>query len=157
MPTLHILIGLPGSGKSTWRAKHGGDAVVISSDDQIDAFAAAHGIGYDAAWGQVNHKDIKRHSRDRFEAAVREGRDIVVDMTNMRAKARRSWLAGVPASYRKVAVDFQIDDKELQRRLAERAARTGKVIPPFVVETMASRYDPPSREEGFDQIVEVRS
>lgn len=156
MPTLHILIGLPGSGKSTWRAAQGGEPVVISSDDMVDAFAEANGLTYSQAWDKINHKEISRTLNARFAEAVGQRRDIVVDMTNMGQKRRKTWLAGVTPDYEKIAVDFQIDDKELQRRLDERAARTGKAIPPFVLKDMARRYDPPSREEGFDRIVKVR-
>lgn len=157
MPVLYILIGLPGSGKSTWRAANANGAVIISSDDQVDAYAVANGITYSEAWGLINHKDISRISQERFSTALREGKDIVVDMTNMGAKRRRSWLAPTPATYRKIAVDFQIDDFELRRRIDERANATGKLIPRMILATMAAAYVAPSREEGFDEIIRVRS
>ena len=43
MPKLYMLIGVPATGKSTWVEKHKGDALVISSDDLIEAYAAEQG------------------------------------------------------------------------------------------------------------------
>lgn len=157
MPSLYILIGLPGSGKSTWCSKNASrDAVIISSDNMVDDYARERGMNYSEAWGEINHGWIKRTLHETFDRSVSEGRDIIVDMTNMGAKARRSWLAKTPGNYEKIAVDFQIDDKELDRRLDERAKATGKIIGKAIINSMASRYEAPTREEGFTKILRIR-
>ena len=152
MPTLTILVGLPGSGKSTWRAEHTA-AVIISSDDLIDEFAAANGLTYSEAFKKVDMKQIQRDIMSRFQTALVEGRDIIVDRTNMPRKSRALFLNGVPDTYHRRAVVFRVPEEELKRRLRERASATGKFIPEHVVLGMQSSYQEPTLDEGFQEVV----
>lgn len=156
-PIIYVLIGLPGSGKSTWtRAKmsDGNDYVVVSSDDIIEQLGAAENMNYSQAFqkfaGQATGM-MKQVAKDAFAA----GRNVIWDQTNMSKKKRRGILQQVPKNYIKVAVDFDVDDKELFRRLDARAKATGKNIPTDVVLSMAKSYEPPTRDEGFDKIIKM--
>lgn len=153
-PEIIVLVGLPGSGKSTWikntLAKSDLDYVVVSSDDEIERMAAADGKTYD----DVFQKYIGRATgmmKQNFKDAVNNGRSIIWDQTNMSPKKRRGILQQVPSNYRKIAVAFEVDDEELNRRLTKRA-ETGKTIPPHVIKSMAKSYVPPSKAEGFDEV-----
>lgn len=155
-PTLYILIGPPGVGKSTWRAKHLAETtreiVIVSSDDIIDAYAFEHGISYTDAFREMDHKDIKQSVNQRFQAALDEGVDVIVDRTNMTTKGRRSFLSKVPKRYHKVAVVFQMDRSLLNERLDARAKSTGKFIPESVVDDMLASYEAPEYPD-FDEII----
>jgi hypothetical protein len=61
-------------------------------------------------------------------------------------------LQQIPSNYKKVAIVFEIDDDELNRRLNERSNATGKTIPPHVIKSMAQSYIPPTKSEGFDEV-----
>lgn len=157
-PEIIIMVGLPGSGKSTWRdnfvANSDKDYVIVSSDDEIERMAQADGTDYTsgfkkyigAATGIVKQK---------FRDAVNNNRSIIWDQTNLTAKKRRGILSQVPKNYRKVAVVFEITDDELERRLSKREKETGKHIPSEVIKNMASSYDPPTKQEGFDKVIFV--
>jgi heterogeneous nuclear ribonucleoprotein U-like protein 1 len=160
-PTIHILVGLPGSGKSTWRAKHiaanpTADPVTVSTDDMIDEYATEHGLTYSEAWDKVNMSSLNTRFKYLLRDAVKAGRNIIVDRTNMGAKARREILKEVTETYTSHAVIFVVTDEVLVERLKTRAETTGKVIPEFVIKSMAGRYVRPTREEGFDTIQTVR-
>lgn len=156
MAKLTILVGLPGSGKSTWRDKHQQDEVIISSDDEVEKFAASLNMTYTEAWPQVNHKIIRKTLNERFEQAVRDDKDIIVDMTNMGKKARRSWI-NKASGYEKIAIVFNVDDNELRRRLDERKELTGKEIPDHVLESMSQRFEMPTKDEGFSSIETINT
>lgn len=162
MPTIYVLIGLPASGKSTWRAMFKATAenldaplpVEISSDDIIDEIAASKGLTY----SQVFMEAIKvsdKLARQNFEEAVAARRDIILDRTNMTLKGRAKFLASLPKTYEKHAIVFEVPDDVLNERLEKRNA-TGKIIPKSVIDAMRASYQPPSEAEGFDKIEFVR-
>ncbi len=95
-PKIYVLVGLPGSGKSTWikNNKHflGDDVVIVSSDDYIEARAAEEGKNYTQAY-DAHIGGATMHAKKTFSEAVKSERNIVVDQTNMGAKRRRSWLS----------------------------------------------------------------
>ena len=157
-PTIYILIGPPAAGKSTWRNEvfeDQFDAAVISSDDLIDQFAEENDLTYTEAFLKVDHKKITEELNWTFDEAIQDGRDIIVDRTNMSAKSRRSWLGRVPRTYKKAAVVFNISRSKLDERLAARCSATGKCIPSHVVDDMIAKYEEPTEQE-FDHIVRIR-
>lgn len=159
MATMHILVGLPGSGKSTWRAKHllsNPDAVTVSTDDMIEEYAAEKGLTYSEAWDKVDMKSFNTRFKYAIKAAVEAGQDIIIDRTNMGVKARRELMKHCTEDYEFHAVVFVVTDAVLKERLKTRAEKTGKVIPEFVLKNMANNYVAPSRDEGFTSVTYVR-
>lgn len=159
MSCLYILIGLPGSGKSTWTeqfVRANPDVVVCSTDNMIEDWAAEKGMTYTEAFPKAPMKYFVKQMNQIFDNAVAEGKVIVVDRTNMSAARRRDFLSKLPETYKKVGVLFEIDSKELRRRLDRRAQETGKVIKDFVLNSMKSHYDVPTLEE-FDEIIRITS
>jgi predicted kinase len=155
-----MLIGPPASGKSTWRAgmleqqQAIFDPVIISGDDLIEEECALTGETYSEVFSRHDFKEQKRILHSRFSEAVREGRDIIVDRTNLTAKARRSFLATLPKTYNKIAVVFAVPETILFERLERRGIETGKVIPRKVVEDMMASYQPPIPGE-FHHIIQA--
>lgn len=152
-PTATFLIGPAGAGKTVYRATL--NAVAISTDDLIEQWASVHGVTYTEAFRQVDLRAIERQMMITFETAMLAEQDIVIDRTNMSRKTRAKFLTRLPASYRRIAVVFTVPREVLNRRLDERAARTGKCIAAEVVDAMLARYQPPGEDE-FDTIVQVK-
>lgn len=153
MPTVYMMIGVPGSGKSTWIANQNFDwnkTMVVSTDAIIDQRAAAQGKTYSEVF-QDEIKGATAQMNQNLKTAIANNMDIVWDQTNLTAKSRQGKLSQIPKNYRKVAVFFQTpNEKELHRRLQN---RPGKTIPPNVVSSMLDQLQPPSKAEGFDEIV----
>ena len=152
-PILLVLVGLPYSGKSTYREKAlrslvlAGPTIVLSSDDFIDKVAAADGKRYDEVWAE--YKDVaEAYVKENFRTAVEAGLNIIWDQTNLGVKKRRSILSQTPG-YQKMAVYFDLDEETEAQRRAERPER---FIPEGVTANMRANYVVPTLEEGFDYV-----
>lgn len=155
-PTIYVLVGLPGSGKSTWiRNKEDAENfVIVSSDDEIDAYAKSVGKTYSEVFdSQI--KSATKMMNAKFDDAIAQHKNIIWDQTNMTSKKRKAILSRVPNVYKKVAVVFQVDDNELADRLKYRAEKEGKYIPQHVLNSMRVSFEMPSRSEGFHHIETV--
>lgn len=153
-PLFMVLIGAPGSGKSTF-IKALGERLTLtvgSTDDQIDAYAAKNGMTYSQAFGKLNFKTLKRQMEETMQDAAKRGRHCVIDQTNMGVKQRKDKLLWASPQHAKIAIDFDVPDKTLIERCDARAAATGKVIPRNVLFSMLKNHEAPTRAEGFDYV-----
>lgn len=153
-PICYFLVGLPGSGKSTWVAKNAPDAIIISSDQYIEQRAAAQGKTY----GDVFKDEIKAATAEMnatLENAIICRLPIVWDQTNMNAKTRATKLAKLK-NYNVVAVAFEISQDELNSRLKKRDRETGKAIPGHIMKSMAASYQRPTVDEGFSKVIIIK-
>lgn len=163
-PSLFVLVGLPGSGKSTWTTSFlglaplhsaGRQIVVVSTDNVLMNIAAERGITYNQAHYEFMDeadKAMKLMVRQAFNA----GHDIIWDQTNLGEKKRKKILNQTPKGYEKIAVLFEVDEQELTNRLNRREAETGKRISPKVLDDMKKTYVEPTKGEGFDDIYRVK-
>lgn len=143
-----MLVGVPGSGKSTWIKNNKHDAVVLSTDNYIERAAEKQGKTYSEVFQDTIGYATDQMEKDLLQA-VRNERDIIWDQTNLTAKARKGKLSRIPRSYKKVGVFFSVP-QDLRDRLA---SRPGKTIPEPVIISMINQLQPPSKEEGFDEII----
>lgn len=152
MPTLYVLVGVPGSGKSTWIAKQMFDwsrTVVASTDNYVEKVAKAQGKTYSEVFKSAMPAAVK-HMTQSVRDAVSKNFDIVWDQTSTSVESRLKKLRMVPDTYRKVAVVFPTPDSaEHKRRLN---SRPGKTIPDNVVQHMSTTMVIPTESEGFDEI-----
>ena len=150
MPKLYMLIGVPGSGKSTWVAGQpwSKDCSVVSSDRYIDEEAERLGKTYNEIF--KDYVGIATRLMDNHVlVAQANGKDIIWDQTNTSAKSRKAKLAKLP-DYEKIAVFFKTPPvEELTKRLA---SRPGKNIPWDVMTSMIKNLEFPTTEEGFSEI-----
>lgn len=154
-PEIFVLIGLPGSGKSTWIEMHFGNTsnyMVISSDNHVERLCKADGITYREGFDK-HVKEATNCLKNDLKYAIDNNMSIIWDQTNMAAKKREGILKDIPSHYKKIAVEFSVDDVELQRRLQDREEKTGKYIPDHVIKSMKGSYQPATRKEGFDMII----
>lgn len=154
--TIYMLIGVPGSGKSTWTSKLEGPKHVISTDNIIDAIAASKGTTYDDEWSD-NVGAATASMWNEFQSRINRPsyEDIVIDRTNMNKKSRAQFFKKCynKSNWKWIAVVFKTpDDSEWRRRLN---SRPGKTIPASVLRSMQESYVAPSFDEGFDAIMEI--
>lgn len=119
-PSLVVLVGAAGAGKSTFAGRHFAAGEVLSSDAFREAISgdAADQAASTPAFAAL-HRSLARRMRDR--------QLTVVDATNVTAAARRALLrravdAGVPA----VAIVLDLPSPLV---VARNAARPGRTVP----------------------------
>lgn len=150
-----ILVGPPGSGKSTWIEKEfHGECHVVSSDYWLEQIAIAEKTTYDGAFKHIKVAD--RLMWEEFDKVVSEGHTpIIVDRTNMSVSSRRRFFERLRNfhkghGYKIHAVVFpKPDDEEYERRLN---SRPGKTIPEAVINGMLASYQEPTVDEGFASV-----
>lgn len=159
-PFIIVLVGLPGSGKSTWvneNFKDGEDnVVVVSSDKWVERRAAILRVQYSfvykdcIGWATAKMKSDAKN-------AIKEEKNIIWDQTNLSKKKRKGILKRINDRYYKIAINFDVPDSVLEERLEHRSKLDGKTIPRHVLENMISSYDPITKDEGFDKIIDIRN
>jgi len=158
-PSYLMMVGVPGVGKSTFiemlKTKLDEVTFTASTDNLLEEEAKKLGITYTEAFHRVNQKQLKQRMDAGIANAIEKRLTIIHDQTNMSRKSRTAKLKNVPSTYFKICVNFTVDDKVLKQRLEARAKVTGKEIPDFVLKSMFDSYNPPSRDEGFNLILEV--
>lgn len=152
MPTLTVLVGLPGSGKST-SISEDFDGFIYSTDNYIEQCAKMNGLSYNESF-QEFIKPATKSMNERLEISIRQKSDVLWDQTNMSFKKRHIILSKFPKQYRKICicrvVPYNDEDWiELNRRLL---SREGKIIPKHIIESMADSYVKPTLDEGFDEV-----
>ena len=143
MNKCYTLIGLPGSGKSTWAAQHK-DCVIICPDSIRAEFYGHESI-------QGDGQKIFEIAFSRINAALANGQDVIFDATNTQRKYRKSIFKNVPDAYH-VAILFDVSIDTCKQRNAARARK----VPETVIDRMARKLVRPSLDEGFKEIKIIR-
>lgn len=159
MSSIYILVGAPGSGKSTWlddQFKRGffntDTHVVVSTDNLIEDKARFFGKTYNDVFKDSIDAAQKLADKQAVDA-LSEGKHVIWDQTNMTRKSRAKKLKMVPEGYGKFAVIFNAPPpEEHQRRLS---SRPGKYIPKHIVENMLASYQEPTIDEGFGNVLVI--
>jgi predicted kinase len=148
-----VLVGLPASGKTTYRNGECAGYAVVSSDDFIDMMAKNDGITYNESFTKYA-KSATASLTSQLDEAICSGKDIVWDQTNMTRKKRVSILEKVPKGYTKTCVVILCDEEVLKNRLYNRSVKN---IPITVVDNMKKSFEYPDSSEGFDYVMEVNT
>ena len=152
MPVCYQLVGVPGSGKSTWVQNQtwASDCVIVSTDNLVEQYAQSQGKTYNEVFKSYMPIAVKLMA-EQVVAAREQGQDIIWDQTSTSIASRRRKFNMLP-DYKHIAVIFNTpESEELTRRLN---SRPGKNIPIKVIEQMAFdlEMEPPTVDEGFSEI-----
>lgn len=123
--TLNIMVGPPGVGKSTFVKYNFPGCDIISRDYYVES----KGIGenYNEKWKSLDdesHKAIDNYIMEDFRMAMKNGSDIVIDLTNMSRKSRRKWVNQIKKDYEVNAFVFVEDSSVIDARNHSRINKT---------------------------------
>lgn len=168
----YILIGPPAVGKSTWIKRTFADKepYVISRDEIVDMVAEEIGVSYNEMFNSKEdkvkqaNKKVDKIVSEKIENARFSGQDIVVDMTNLTYSRRNSnsrAIQGAEKQYKKVAVLFNFNDKDLLFKTAKKrsellnASGKTKDISIGILSSMINSFQEISPDENFEEVLQV--
>uniref|UniRef100_A0A1A9UH06 SAP domain-containing protein n=2 Tax=Glossina TaxID=44049 RepID=A0A1A9UH06_GLOAU len=157
-----LMVGLPGSGKTTWVSKH-----LSENPDK-----RYHVIGADALIAKMTVDGVPRKTvhKGRFDRvhelcfniltslediAVKRRRNFILDQTNAYASAQRRKMKGF-GDFKRIAVVCLPNEDELKRRLAEKKEKDGHVyaMKESTLNNIQANFTLPALEFGwFDDIL----
>lgn len=152
-PKAYILVGVPGSGKSTWIRKQvwALGLSVISTDMWVEMEAERLGSTYSEVFKNYMPIAVGLMAAH-VQLAFDKKHDLIWDQTSVSVKSRRKKFNMLPG-YEMIAIVFPTPDRaELDVRLS---GRFGKHIPKNVVDSMIDNFKMPTIEEGFDEVIIV--
>lgn len=143
MPRIYVLIGLPGSGKSTaiQNIKHG---VIFSSDKMREKL-------YGDASIQGDPKEVFGKMYDDIRMLLKDNKavNIILDATNINRKDRRQICElGRQTNSELIAIVMRTPLEVC----IERNSKRDRVVPIEAIYKMVSRFEYPLYEEGFSKI-----
>jgi predicted kinase len=150
MPKCYQLIGVPGSGKTTWINNQDWTVpcAIVSTDKWVEIYAKEVGKTYSQVFTDFMPTAVELMAKE-VVLAREMHRDIIWDQTSTTVKSRAKKFAMLP-DYEHIAVVFKTPEhKELMRRLS---SRPGKEIPEDVITNMITGFEMPTLKEGFKEI-----
>jgi len=143
---LVVLVGPPGSGKSTWAQRNGRGAIHVSQDGLIDVISPD---GFEHVYRPVYAAAEDALAR----AALASGHTVIVDRTNRTREHRRRWLeiareSGCPA----LAVAMTAPADLCRSRNRERDPKWR--LSEGRMERMLAALEPVQLPEGFSAVFE---
>jgi predicted kinase len=155
MSKLYILVGVPGSGKSTWighQTFNWDNTVIVSTDRFVEQYAISVGKTYSEVFEEYMPTAVKLMAES-AQQAFAVGKDIIWDQTSTTASTRAKKLRMAPDTYTKIAVVFNTPSPMGHARMLD---RPGKNIPTEIMQDMIARFEMPTVEEGFDKVIIAR-
>lgn len=143
-----LMVGLPGSGKSTFTKNIKDKNIVIINRDNIIQ-SIYPDLTYAEAFSKVNQKEVDMILERNIKEAVACNKNIVIDMTNVTCVSRLRKIEMV----RDFNPNYMFGVVVLKTPIEECIKNSNKKgIPGKVVIDMANRFSEPQKNEGYEYI-----
>jgi len=143
-PILSIMIGISGSGKSTYAygLKTSLRAELVETD------AIREELTGNASDQSQNYK-VFQIAKKRVNDFLRQGKNVIIDATSLSTRDRKDWIKigkDNEAEIRGYFIDTPIDVCKSQNR------KRSRKVPEEVIDRQASKLESPTKFEGFDSV-----
>ena len=148
MPIFHMLVGLPGSGKTYYANKYlkQENTIILSSDEIRKALLGSE----DAQWGNSIVFDTMKHAAIEN---LRQGRNVIYDATNINSKRRMGLLDQIKKEV-KENIFFKVTILAIPYEICvERQQNRERKVHEEVINRMIKNFEVPYYEEGWDEII----
>lgn len=149
IPKLILLVGIPGSGKTTYAKKYierNDNTLHLSSD-------AIRKELYGDENTQGNPAEVFSLMQKRAVEALNEGHDVIYDATNITRKDRSAIISLCPKF---AGIEAHIIWAPIETCIERDAAR-GRTVGKEVIDKMLKRFQAPYYDEGIDEIEIIRT
>ena len=145
MAILYMMIGIPGSGKSTYAKNNIREAKIISTDairEELYGDSNIQGDGY----------RIFSIAFDRMYNLLNKGENVVFDAMNLKRRDRKNVMKKAPEGTKFIAVflDTPLDES------VKRNNKRSRNVPEDIISDKQKRLQPPHIEEGFSEIIRIK-
>lgn len=150
MSKLIMMVGVPGSGKSTWIQNNKEDTDIVISRDAIRFSMLKDGEEYFSHEGDVFTEFVWQ-----IATALAGGHTVIADATHLNKSSRAKVLNKV----RKLADEIEaiVIDVDLITALERNDMREGRaLVPRGVIRRMYIQMEMPEESEGFNKITFIR-
>lgn len=148
MQKLIMMVGIPGSGKSTYAKKLEDENNIVLSTDAI------RGEVYGDEAIQKDHKQIYQLLFSRAKQALAKGKNVILDATYSNIYDRQRTLdAFSDLNLYRVAIVISTPLKECLKRNKNR----DRVVEEDVIRRYYNGFEFPTKNEGFDEIIVVEA
>ena len=155
-PICYFLIGLPGSGKSTWA-----DDLIIKNPE-LEIVSMDYFIEQEAVRQNKKYNDVYREfaetaeklMKQKLSEIIKEKKSFIWDQINISENIRRKKIARLKQNkYEIHAIAFSLNEETWKNRLDNRVNLGGKIISKKVLEEMKQNFVFPNINEGFSSLV----
>ena len=145
MNFFYMTVGCPASGKSTWAKQYKDGFIIVSSDAIRAALYGDESI-------QGNPVEVFELAKKNIVDALKQGKDVIFDATNMKYKNRMNIMREVnkfSSEYLIKVCEIFVEPIDV---LLERNANRERHVPEHVIRRMMRQFEMPTCAEGFNLI-----
>jgi predicted kinase len=146
-PILAVMIGISGSGKSTYA-----NGLKTSLGAQLVETDAIRLELTGDAEDQSQNGRVFAIAKKRVSDYLSQGKNTVIDATSLNIKDRKDWIdigKANNAEVRAYFIDTPVSVCKSQNNKRERK------VPEWVIDKQASKLFPPTKSEGFDSVTTI--
>lgn len=154
MPVVHMMVGIQGSGKTTYAKRMNKEkGIEIVSTDTIRKEMI-----------DFKESNVFPMVYKRCKELILENKDLIFDATSITPSVRKRFIdslkeLGIDRSMYEIYVYYFIPDVELSKERIQRRNEMGieRYMPLEVIEKYNNEIIPPTTEEGFEKILFISS